>query len=330
MVPYLRDIRESAAASTESSAASAFYSSLLTNLGQRAEAESSEVAIDAIGYGSAGGKTGKNKSEMDYHLAASQTNTAIASDSSKFLREYSNTISSSAATLIGQCLSRRGLDYKFVIGGDGKTFFIHATYRTPSVNLPVVTVRQVETTENVSCDRSNFTRVDPGGVILKCTRTDSGGGTVTIATDYDGNESPTFYIPDVRPRFREKTINFDLTWCGAPGCVSDMSRSVAWNPPSTLAELQPGVLRSCSLFDLQALGLLRSSDILVKNQTFPLQLVSTQKGNWASIRQDVAYSVPISNRSIALCGTRAEPFNDWPNLHFQVRTQVRYLERISY
>lgn len=330
LAPYLREIRESASASANSTAASAFYSSLLMDLGQRAESESSEGSIDAIGYGSANGKTGKNKSEVDYHVAASQSATASASDSSKWLREYSNTISASAAALVGQCLNRRGLDYKFVIGGDGKTFFIHATYRTPSTKLPFVTVRQVESGENVSCDSTKFSKIDAGGVILKCVRKNSGGDTVTIATDYDGSDSATFSVPDVRPRYREKGVNLDLTWCGAPGCAPDPSRQLAWSPPSTLAQLQPGVPRSCNLFDLHALRLLRSTDVLLRGQALPLQLISTQRGNWASIRQDMAYSAPISNHSIALCGTRAEPYDDWPNLYFQVRTQIRYLERLFY
>lgn len=330
MAPYLRDIRESASAAENNQTASMFYNAMLMDLMQRAEAENSEGSIEALGYGSGSVESGKSKNELYYHLANSQSASASASKSSQYLRDYANTIASSATTLMGQCFNRRGLDYRFVIGADGKTFFIHATYRTPSNDLPTVNVRQVQHGENVKCYAEEFRTIDAGTQTLKCVRQNSGGDTIIVTTNYGGDEAATFSVPDTRLRYLEKKLALDLTWCGAPGCAADASRQLAWSPKSTLEKLQPNSKLSCNLFDLRALGLIRAGDVLIREQQFPLQLISTQQGDWGRIHQNVTESVPISNRTVKLCGTREEPYEDWPNLNFQVRTQVRYLERVIY
>lgn len=331
MVPYLRDIKQSMSNATSSSAAMAYYGSMLIDTMKRAESESGDASVNAIGYGDASAKQSKAKEAFDFHSANVQSQTASSASSAQAMVEFTDIISKTSADLVAKCLTRRGVDYSFVIGNDGQTFFIKATFRTPSTEkVPVVNVRKVLTGTNVQCDDSNFKTIDAGSAAMKCVRKNKGGDSIMIVTDYDGDSKSDFLVPDVRPRYREEVADLDLAWCGFPGCTQDMRRHVAWNPVEFLKKTQPANPLSCDHIPLKDLGVLKDGDILRPDQTFPLQLTSTTRGNWGAVHQDTANSVPVAKYVIALCGTRDEPFDDWPNLIFGVRTQVRFLRPISY
>lgn len=323
-LPYLREIQTSASAAANNATSATTYGSMIRDYKQSAESSNNKAAINALGYGDGSASSNKNRNDIDYHSAVVMSDSNSANQSSHWLQNYSNKIASSSTALISQCFNQRGIDYSFTVGGDGVTIIIKATFRTPDTRIPSVRVNDVVTGVNVKCEDEKFTEIDAGDVVLRCTRNNPKGDTIIISTTYGGGNA-VFFVPDVRPRFRESIKSLDLTWCGGPSCASDMSRQVAWAPPS----IQP---LSCSLFDLRELGLLREGEILIRDQTFPLELLQTVKGNWGDIHQDTPQSKPLedSNTAISLCGTRKEPFDDWPNQYFHVRTQVRYLERIFY
>lgn len=320
MLPYLRDIKTSASAASHNAQAGQMYRSMLQEM---------KSETDAAGGGAGGGyglwkadaNYAQNRSNLEYHLASADSNSASAHASSQWLQNYANTLSSGAATMLSDCLKQRGIEYKFFIGADGDTFYIKATFTKPTDKIDEVTVKQVEHGKNVSCKSDSFKTIDSGESILKCTRLNLKPDSILIATDYYSDLATYFEIPDARPRYTSKTKSLSLTFCGSPGCAADMTRQFAWSPASHQA-------LSCNVFDLKALGLLRDGDILDRDQTFPLQLTKTIRGDWGDIHQDIAQSVPLASTVIKLCGTRAEPFEAWPNLYFETKIDIRYFEKI--
>lgn len=320
MLPYLRDIRTSASSASSSEQAAQMYRSMLQTMRQQTDAESAGGGA-SYGLAKADANYAANRSELEYHLASSESASSSAKASSEWLQSYANTLAAGATRLVGDCLRQRGVEYRFVIGADGRTFSIKATFAKPSDQIKEVRVQQVVHGDNVSCDKDNFKTIGSGERILVCKRLQPGPDTILIATDYFTDLSTEFQVPDVRPRYRLVTKTLPLTFCGAPNCANDMSRQFAWSPRSH----QP---LSCNLFDLKAMNLLRDGDFLERGQRFPLELVASRRGSWQDIYQDQQQSKALSSSVIQLCGTRAEPFDAWPNLYFEVRTQYRYLERL--